>query len=162
MKQLLLATLIIIIMAVAPPAQAFDAIGQLGGGALLQDGYSGKFALTTGFETPVVGRGEGSREVILSVSYLYADRTFEEANEVQAVITMTTTRQFFGDFFVGIGGGLWNIVDTEGQDDKPGVLRGEFGYQVFGINIRAGCDVVLLQGEPDIYYPSVSVLMLSL
>ena len=155
MKRLLI---VLTILALATTSFSFEAIGQLGGGMILQQGQGGQFGIMAGFDAPVITR-EGNYVVVASVTYIYADRGFDAVDEIQAERVMVVGKKFLGlsSWYIGMGGGTWLLTNTSGEDVKPGAFRLETGITIYGFDVNAGVDVVSILGEPDIYYPALSL-----
>ncbi len=150
------------------------AIGQeiggnyLGGqvGSILQDGNK------SGLAWAVIGnlstdRVPLVREVMTKVegSFINADRPYKATAELYALRFMSVKQFRLSDwFYVGLGYGYWQMINTDGPDDGHFAGRIEFGIKSFNLlgstfEAYLGSDVVKQSG-PDMFYLHASVIII--
>ena len=159
-KTLILALIVIALL--YPQPQALEAIGQLGVGVMVQKNMPTEFGYAVGFNIPTASK-EGVYELSTEITYIYADKTVEGLyEEVEAIRTaMVTKRELYKGLFAKVGAGFWNYINIDGDDEEFGMIILGFGYTRFGVEFNIACDLVRQPG-PDIYFPSVSVKLLTL
>jgi len=158
-KTFILALVAVAFLCSAP--QALEVVSQLGVGPMLQKGMPTEMGYIVGFNIPTASK-EGVYEVTTEITYLYADKTASGYEEVEVIRTALTTKLILPkNWFVKAGAGFWNFVNTDGDDDEHGIMTLGFGYTRFSIEFSAACDLVRMPG-PDIYFPSVSIKLLTL
>lgn len=140
----------------------------LGGqvGSLMQEGTKSGLAwavigkLSTN-KVPVI------REVMTKIegSFVNADKPHDSTAEFYALRFMSVKQFRLSDlFYVGLGYGYWQIIDTDGPDDGHFAGRFEIGVKSFNLigstfEAYIGSDVVKQSG-PDLFYLHVSVIII--
>ncbi len=158
-KSLLFIGFILILLFANASALDFTAHG--GSGMIMQSGSNPEFGYFVGGNVNVLKVDSVKFQEFVEVTYLYSDRMYD-GNELQVARTMAVTRKgIISSFYVDLGAGFWNFVNTKGEDVSPGAFRLNFGYQIWGLDFNLGCDVLRLEG-PDIYFPNFNVKFLSL
>lgn len=161
---ILLAVLVLILGLTIMPAEAqgFKALGSLIGGIGLQKGVDADFMYAGGFDVPVVTR-ESNYQILTEVTYLYSDRTIDEVSEVEAMRTVVSGRKFIDSsaFYIGLGGGAWNTLNTGGENKTLPMFNANFGIMAAGFDFHLGCDFVRMAG-PDIYFLNLGVRIINL
>ncbi len=107
------------------------------------------------------------REVMTKVegSFINADRPYKATAELYALRLMSVKQFRLSDlFYVGLGYGYWQMIDTDGPDDGHFAGRFEFGvksFDLFGTTFEAylGSDLVKQSG-PDMFYLHASVIII--
>lgn len=133
-------------------------------GVVLEDGYKG--ALAYGVVTEIGVSGVPVVGAIVSkveASYLYSDRSWGNQAELN-VTRLFSVRQFHLStcFYLGLGGGIWHVIDTEGGDSDYFAFRGEAGCRiklVSNLELYAGFDICRRRG-PDLFFPHLSISLL--
>ena len=166
MKRLIMFAVLAVLIAlpITTVAQENVVAGQFG--VCLQDGYRGEIAW--GIVTDISVNDIwviGQIATKVEASLLFSNRPWDGQSEMN-VARLFSVRQFqlTEVFYMGLGGGIWHMVNTNASDASYFALRGEAGFHVgslFGANLElyGGADIVQMPG-PDLFYPHISLSIL--
>jgi len=150
-----------------------DVLTQIGVGSLLQDGSKPDIAYIAAFNIPTYETGDyfGNTRFMTEISFVYSNREFSGNSEIECLRTIETAEipiySWFKEdivtsqFYVGVGSGIWEFIDSDGGNATKAAIRVNFGYFIKSFSINAGCDVVRQSG-PDIYFLNTSIKLLGI
>lgn len=144
----------------ASSAQALDAGMSAAGGMLIQNGEKPVPGYTVGVELPIVTKADSSYTVYTITDYTYIDRIAQDAtiNELSIIRSMFMyERNVYKSLVLGLGTGIWKVINSNGEDMEHVALRLKIGVKFFGIETFLAQEVVRINGKNDMYYSTVNL-----
>lgn len=159
MKKYFIMLCVILTVVFTTQVMALDASIGAGVGLLTEKEQKSVVAYSVAFDMPIVTKADSSYTVYSITDYTYADR--EQANGEMAELSIIRTmlmyeRSITNWMDVGLGTGVWKIIDTKGEDPEHMALRFQLGFNVFGIHPSLSQDIVRINGGNDMYYSTIN------
>jgi hypothetical protein len=156
MKRLL--SLLIVLMLAAPIA-AFDAISSGGIGVMMQYQAHSEMAYYVGISAPVVTKVESGYRLLNETGFIYSGFSDKiKGLRTYAVNCKNIVTKPKWSLYGGLAGGLWQFLVDNNQTGAEtfGAVMARFGIKWGCLDIQLNGEVIQKQG-PDLFFPSLGV-----
>jgi hypothetical protein len=161
-KKLVFFVAMLAVLCIPSTVAAFDVVSSVDLGMLAQNGTNPIFAYAIGAKVPTVNKDTYTLSTI--VTYFYTDRVYsaENVEEIEVIRVLALyERNVYKDVYIGLGSGLWTFINSDGSNSDYISFCGKTGITAFGLDIAIGCDIVHANKAPDLYFPHVSISILT-